>query len=56
MSLVDFGEDGGIDSSDGGLVKFLIGDLGSDVLGKLGACWKGQDVGVVTEEEHLLLG
>ena len=56
MLLVDFGENGGIDSSNGGFVKFLIGNLGSDVLGELGASWEGQDVRVVTEEEHLLLG
>lgn len=54
--LVDLGEDGGVDTGDGSLVELLIASLAADLLGELGAGGDGEDVGVVGEEEDLLLG
>lgn len=54
--LVNLGEDGGVNTVDGSLVELLIASLGLDLLGELGVGGDGEDVGVVGEEEHLLLG
>jgi hypothetical protein len=56
VSLIDLGEDGGVDTGDGSLVDFLFSNLTLEVLGSLGVLGEGKDVRVVAEEEHLLLG
>jgi hypothetical protein len=54
--LVNLSEDGGRDTGNGSLVNLVIGGLGSDFLSELGASGEGENVGVVREEENLLLG
>lgn len=56
MSLIDLGEDGGVDTGDGSLIDFLFSNLTLEVLGSLRVLGEGKDVRVVAEEEHLLLG
>ena len=56
VSLIELGEDGGVDTGDGSLVDLLIANLGLDLLSELGSSGEGEDVGVVREEEDLLLG
>lgn len=54
--LVDLSEDGGGGTSDGSLVDLVVNGLGSNFLSELGTSGEGQDIGVVREEENLLLG
>ena len=54
--LLDLGENDGVDTVNGSLVDLLFGNLCLDLLSELGGGGESDDVGVVTEEENLLLG
>ena len=56
VGLIDLSEDRGVNTVDGSLIDLIIRNLALEILGSARVSREGQDVGVVAEEEDLLLG